>query len=125
MIDETVLIATAIGSAIGAVGGGTVAGAISALMNSAQRKRLDRLENDRIVKIENSLEKMRRSGCSVGVMVKTRLETIVAQNNRIILELNQLNRETGEQSEAISRNTVSLKRAHERLDEHLETYHHA
>ena len=116
MLDGTIVVSTLIGTGIG----GAIAGAVAAVMNFPQKRRLDRLENDRIVRIENDIDAMRSGGCTVGVMVKTRLETIVAQNNRIILELGKLNRETGEQGEANSRLTATVTRAHERIDEMVE-----
>lgn len=111
------------------LGGGFVGVVVAILLKSRLkeipelRRELSTLRDDRVAKMERSVERLAESGCSVGHAMRTSMQTVIAQNNEIFVQLKQLNRESSEQAAVMKRNSLSLTRLHSRLDDHVEKHH--
>ncbi len=59
-------------------------------------------------------------GKCVGTRVSTQLETVIAQNNEILRDIKQLNRESAEQAARIDEMDDHLKRLHSTVSKHTQ-----
>lgn len=80
------------------------------------------LQTQRVAGIEKRLEDLGRDGCSVGLQVRTKLETVIAQNNEMLLEVKKLNRESENQVTRMTTVERSASKLWDKFDEHRQNH---
>ena len=87
-----------------------------------QGRELDRLKTERVAGVERRIEEIASGGCSIGIQVRTKLETVIAQNNELLLEVRKLNRESENQGTRIEGAERSVSKLWDKFDDHRQ--HH-
>jgi len=84
--------------------------------------RVGALETKRVADVELALADLRKDGCTVGIGVSGQLQTVISQNNDILLQLRKLNRESENQATRIEVMERSASKIWDKFDEHRQ--HH-
>lgn len=123
------LSADAVISAASGLGGILVGSGIVVAVVKSKFARVDKLEDRltdvtdrRVEALERGFEDLKHDGCSVGTLVKTKLETVISQNNELLLEVKKLNRESENQSTRLETVERSASKLWDKFDEHRQ--HH-
>jgi uncharacterized membrane-anchored protein YhcB (DUF1043 family) len=83
-----------------------------------QGREIATLKDERVAKLENHVEALQASGCSVGQVVQTKLEIVIGQNNEILRDLKKLDRENGALQQHLAETSDHLQRLHATFDVH-------
>jgi|GEM_PF-4224877 len=111
----------------GGLGTGAVLSAIGAVLVWGLKlqwrrttERLDRLEEQRVAKIEGDVADLKKGGCTVGQIVQSKLETVISQNNQILLDIRKLDRESVAQDVKLADMDDHLTRLHAKVSDHVD-----
>ena len=117
------MIETAIATAIGAFIGGAIAGFVAWLLNSGTRRRLDELEEHRVVALERKVEHHMESDETQGI--KSDLKHISSQLTAISAQMEIYKRDTNELRAQREADLDYLKNLDQSMQRHKREGHQA